>query len=53
MSGSLGSTSLSDLTLEPLFHSFLSWSVVRQSIARSLFVDDGDAVVGDLDLACT
>ena len=30
--------SLSDLTFEPLFHSSLSWSVVRQSTSRPLFV---------------
>ena len=38
VSGKLASTSLSDLTFEPLFQSFLSWSVVRQSTASSLLV---------------
>ena len=38
MSGSDGSTSLSDLIFEPLFQIFFSWSVVRQSTASSLLV---------------
>ena len=38
VSGNFGSIWLKLVTFEPLFHSFLSWSVVRQSILRSLLV---------------
>ena len=50
MSGSEGSTSLSDLIFEPLFQTFLS-CVDGQAVDLEVLVGrDGDAVVGDLDL---